>query len=974
MSSEQLADGVNPLDAELAATWDVLKGYSGRDTDLGIARRFGGSAAAYSLRDIGAMNGPVVKVRREPYDTSVTETQDEQDFSANQVQSGALEDWVNGKLEDTLPTDVNYVVGLESARYFNGTNSGVVTSSISGLVNATGSIETSFAFFSKSSAIVSFEDNSDSNDNLTIQTDASGFLTLLHRTDGSTNILAKLQSLVLDDGTLHTVRWNMSSSGSQVILDGKDITSEMNFITGNSSTVKWVSDLNAPDVLSIGYRAEVSPDGFATGVVVNTTIFGTDNTTPLANYLGYGSSDYWNDTVGSLNATESNITQTWEQAQGAAAAYSLRKVKAGYSGDAVRIRRSSDSIEVDVAFDSDDKVSASSAITNVAEQGGESGQTTATTLGGFLTEQSFFYKQEDNSASSTYNLSRSATRWGFSKVSSVSDGTTTKTGEILKLEATGTAGTFYVFTNPALSSTGHETTITFDYLFPSTNSDTDIYVNVNDSATTGASSPSVTPNDINGSVSGTWTTASHTFSSASSGSIAIRLTSSPTSNTAGSVTPDAGDEFYITNLKISTVKADAFVHTWYDQSISNVDAVQATADNQPKIAENGALLADGLLFDGTNSFMQTTAGFALTASDDLSFSVVLQSSNLSATQNVISQENGTGTGRSWLILSSDDLQTFLGGSAALFGTFTTNKFLYTSIYDDSAATIDAFKDSATSGSQLTSKSVEAASGALNIGESKAGTNRLDGSIEEIIIYKSDQTDNRFKIESNINNYYGLYTFQGDGFVHTWYDQSGNGNDAVQGTAANQPAIVTSGSLNDGLTFDGTNDFLQTSTQVLTGTETGSNGIYAVVNVTSGDAGYVAGSASDDSGGDKVGQSIYASSASSKFILTNGLDADASDRDTIAITVGSFVLISACYNNNDADTLQKNSSTTGYTNGSLAYDFNAGTKFTIGHRERSAGVNPATNLNGSIKEVIAFDIDTTSDRSEIQADIQNHYNL
>ena len=45
MSSEQLADGVNPLDAELAATWDVLKGYSGRDTDLGIARRFGAAAA-----------------------------------------------------------------------------------------------------------------------------------------------------------------------------------------------------------------------------------------------------------------------------------------------------------------------------------------------------------------------------------------------------------------------------------------------------------------------------------------------------------------------------------------------------------------------------------------------------------------------------------------------------------------------------------------------------------------------------------------------------------------------------------------------------------------------------------------------------------------------------------------------------------------------------------------------------------------
>jgi hypothetical protein len=380
MSSEHLASAETELKGELGAAWDILKGASANYTDLGVARRFGGSSAAYSLRDIGAMNGSVVRVRREPYDTSTTEIQDEEDFSANQVSSGVLEDWVNGKLEDTLPADVNYVVGLESARYFNGTNSGVVTSSISGLVNATGSIETSFALFAKNEVIVSFEDNSDVDDNLTIQTDSSGFLTILHRTNGTINILGKLQTLVLDDGTLHTVRWNMSSSGSQVILDGKDITSAITFTVGNASTVKWVSDLNAPDVFSIGYRAESSPDGFATGVVVNTTIFGTDNTTPLANYLGYGSSNYWNDTIGSLNATESNITQTWEQAQGAAAAYSLRKVKAGYSGNAVRIRRTSDSVEVNVAFDSDDKVSSSSAITNTTEQGGESGETNATPL------------------------------------------------------------------------------------------------------------------------------------------------------------------------------------------------------------------------------------------------------------------------------------------------------------------------------------------------------------------------------------------------------------------------------------------------------------------------------------------------------------------------------------------------------------------------------------------------------------------
>ena len=87
MSSEQLADGVNPLDAELAATWDILKGYSGRNTDLGIARRFGGAAAAYSLRDIGAMNGRVVEVRRSSDNAT-------EDFTANQVASGAVEAFV----------------------------------------------------------------------------------------------------------------------------------------------------------------------------------------------------------------------------------------------------------------------------------------------------------------------------------------------------------------------------------------------------------------------------------------------------------------------------------------------------------------------------------------------------------------------------------------------------------------------------------------------------------------------------------------------------------------------------------------------------------------------------------------------------------------------------------------------------------------------------------------------------------------
>jgi hypothetical protein len=55
----------------------------------------------------------------------------------------------------------------------------------------------------------------------------------------------------------------------------------------------------------------------------------------------------------------------------------------------------------------------------------------------------------------------------------------------------------------------------------------------------------------------------------------------------------------------------------------------------------------------------------------------------------------------------------------------------------------------------------------------------------------------------------------DGFVTTWYDQSGNANNATQGTAANQPKIVSSGSVitvngYQVIQYDGTDDNLGTS--------------------------------------------------------------------------------------------------------------------------------------------------------------------
>ena len=87
MPYEKLASAENILKGNLASAWNILEGTSGDYTDLGIARRFGGAAAAYSLRDIGAMNGRVVRVRR-------SSDNQEEDFSANQVAIGLLETFV----------------------------------------------------------------------------------------------------------------------------------------------------------------------------------------------------------------------------------------------------------------------------------------------------------------------------------------------------------------------------------------------------------------------------------------------------------------------------------------------------------------------------------------------------------------------------------------------------------------------------------------------------------------------------------------------------------------------------------------------------------------------------------------------------------------------------------------------------------------------------------------------------------------
>ena len=78
---------------------------------------------------------------------------------------------------------------------------------------------------------------------------------------------------------------------------------------------------------------------------------------------------------------------------------------------------------------------------------------------------------------------------------------------------------------------------------------------------------------------------------------------------------------------------------------------------------------------------------------------------------------------------------------------------------------------------------------------------------------SDNAEQNIGFVANVLDTASLLTFcgVGNGFVTTWYDQSGNANNGVQTTAFNQPQIVSSGAM---ITTNGKNSLLFNSSKLM----------------------------------------------------------------------------------------------------------------------------------------------------------------
>ena len=413
---------------------------------------------------------------------------------------------------------------------------------------------------------------------------------------------------------------------------------------------------------------------------------------------------------------------------------------------------------------------------------------------------------------------------------------------------------------------------------------------------------------------------------------------------------------------------DGFVTTWYDQSGNSKNATQTTAANQPLIVESGSLHTDGgkpaLKFNGTSHRLELSA--KATIANTSIFSAFRSNTN---TQDsvlfhlAVDASNAVSIGLGDLATRTElGSRLRVGGSNVVSvgdNTFTsTSQSLLSYIASSSAAKM--FVDSTEE-----TDTVEARTSGPNnrIGARGDDDKFFNGDISEIILFDSDQTNNRFKIESNINNHYTIYTAAQNGFVNTWYDQSGNSRNAVAAADANEPKIVENGNYLGELSFDGSNHTLSIATVSTLGIDGSNNkSAFAVARTTAGVDGFVI--AGTPGGADFRGLR-YRSSASggaarvevSGFGLQGGDLSDGNNHVYSSIFDGTQT--------KDFDVSLDGSITQG--SGTDAIDTDGTATFFIS----KTGGNAAA---GFTREFILYASDQTANRTAIETNIANEYGI
>jgi len=236
---------------------------------------------------------------------------------------------------------------------------------------------------------------------------------------------------------------------------------------------------------------------------------------------------------------------------------------------------------------------------------------------------------------------------------------------------------------------------------------------------------------------------------------------------------DAEADFKASEIDDGTLAAfcgagDGFVKTWFDQSgNTGRDASQATAGYQPKIVSSGSLVTEGgkaaLEFDGTDDRLDLTGLSAVpTQSQCASFAVAspLQFSGTTpgsvnarffdviagGTSFQFSRDSGTEK----LAMKNSFFQA--GSASTAFTLAQLGQQLYSAAFGTSENNlhIDGAAQSVTASAIVNAAGT---TGKIGVRADANASTFFDGTYQELVLYFSDQTANRERIEGDLAWYY-----------------------------------------------------------------------------------------------------------------------------------------------------------------------------------------------------------------------------
>ena len=436
---------------------------------------------------------------------------------------------------------------------------------------------------------------------------------------------------------------------------------------------------------------------------------------------------------------------------GAAVAYSLRKLRNDYSGSAIRVRRSSDNTEQDIAFSGNDL--------------------DTQTMLDFVGYNLWTYSEEwDNAVWSKVQLNTTGTP-SYIDVETAPDSTLTADKIIENtISATHLTARQFAVTNGVtynvsvyLKSGGRDARVT--------------------SAISTLATYQVDVDLTNGTLSGNTFPTSPVLDSVGSGwyrlSYSVTADNTQTRTAISILTKNGASTNYLGNgtsgvyvwgaqiSQTSTVKTyqktvataggNGFVATWYDQSTNANNSTQATAANQAQIVLSGALILDADTNKITSTW--TTDRYNLTSgiSPNTKYLSISMFKRTATTNRLIHLGYSNSTTPNTLLwfdsAVSYVVRNYMPTSFDFDNISTLGRCIMTSLKNSSN-----LKVTYRNGVQLTNTSTEAPSTGnnLNVFGQVAATSQTSGQYQEYIYWDSDQEANRVGIETNINTYWNAY--------------------------------------------------------------------------------------------------------------------------------------------------------------------------------------------------------------------------